>query len=101
MRWLLHGPIAGSVAEALRQRGDEAAAAGELGVPADAPVAEVVRAAQKGQRDIVTADAACATAPFDERIPFDRCIVYLRVAADDAAALGDAVGRFFERYPRP
>lgn len=100
MRWLMHGNLASAVGEALRRHGHEVRPWADCGLNADAPKAEVVRWAQKEQLDLITDDAACAGVPFEDRIVFGRCIVYLRVPQVEVEQ-DDAVDRFFRRYPRP
>jgi predicted nuclease of predicted toxin-antitoxin system len=97
MRWLLHGKFDPTVAEALHAHGHQTRTLAEMGVAEDAAGEEVLAAAQKAQLDLLTADADTATRPFETKSPFGRCIALLTEESMQA----EAIGRFFERYPRP
>jgi propanediol dehydratase small subunit len=99
MRWVLHGNLAGSVAEALKRHEQEPHAVSDLGLAAEATPRELLRAAQSKQLDIFTADAAMVNAIFDEDIWFNRSIVYLQLEGGDVEQ-DDAVDRLFARYKR-
>jgi hypothetical protein len=72
---------------------------GEISLASDAPAADVFREANKNQLDLITADAAIANAPYEERLPFGRSIVLLNVEPGDVEQ-DDAIDRLFERYKR-
>ena len=60
---------------------------------------EVIKAAEKAQLDIVTADADLVEAPYQHEIWFKRTIVFLQLEGGDVEQ-DDAVDRLFERYKR-
>lgn len=99
MRWLLHGKFDPTVAEALHALGHKTQTLAEAGVAEDADGEAVLQAAQKAQLDLLTGDADMATRLFETNghIPFARCIALLAVPSEP----GDAINRFFQRYPRP
>ena len=100
MRWLLHGTMTPAVADALRGRGDTVVDAASVAVAPDAPHPEVLKAATKGQLDLMTTDAKLAESPFaPDAPPFGRSIVYLQLEGGDVEQ-DDAVDRLFERYKR-
>jgi uncharacterized protein (DUF1501 family) len=99
MQWLLHGNLTPAVADALVRHGHAAHAASELATPDGAPPVGVVRAAQARQWDVLTNDAALVTAVFDEKIWFNRSIVFLQLEGGDVEQ-DDAVDRLFQRYKR-
>ena len=99
MRWLLHGNLAGAVAEGMRRHGQEVRTPAEVGLAAEAVPAEVFEAARKAQLDILTADAGLAQAPFESAVRFGRTMVFLNVEAGDVEQ-DDAVDRLFARYKR-
>lgn len=100
MRWLLHGNLTPAVADALRQREDHVVDPATVGVTADAPHADWLKAAHKAQLDVMTHDAKLAEAPFAEDAPaFGRSIVYLQLEGGDVEQ-DDAVTRLFDRYRR-
>jgi hypothetical protein len=100
MRWLLHGQMTPAVSEALRRHGHEARQPADINLSPEAPPADVLKAADAHQLDLVTADQVVATAPFGEDRPrFHRSIVYLNVGKGDVEQ-DDAVDRLFTRYKR-
>ena len=102
MRLLLHGKLTPAVAEALRTRGDTVRQLTDVGITAESSVDDVLKAAHKDQAEILTTDAALATALFDrEDAPpkFNRSIVYFQLEGGDVEQ-DDAVTRLFERYKR-
>jgi hypothetical protein len=100
MRWLLHGNLTPAVADALRQRGDTVVDPATAGVTSDLSQADLLKAAQKAQLDVMTADPKLAEASFAEGAsPFGRSIVYLQLEGGDVEQ-DDAVTRLFERYRR-
>ena len=100
MRWLLHGNLTPAVADALRQRGDTVVDAASVAVTAGSSHADVLKAAHKGQLDLMTSDAKLAEAPFAEEAPaFGRSLVYLQLEGGDVEQ-DDAVTRLFDRYKR-
>jgi predicted nuclease of predicted toxin-antitoxin system len=99
MRWLLHGTLTPAVAEALVRHGHTAFPMAELGTPETATGAEIVRAAQSKNWDVITSDASLVNAVFDEAIWFNRSIVFLQLQGGDVEQ-DDAIDRLFERYKR-
>ncbi len=94
MRWLLHGQIASSVAEALR-RHEQTSAAAEANLTA----LELFESARKQQMEVMTADATLAASLFAHEAEFKRLIVHLNVE-HGAVEQDDAVDRLFARYKR-
>jgi hypothetical protein len=99
MRWLLHGNLTPAVGDALRRHEHTAFPMAELGTAADATLAEVVRAAQTKQWDIVTTEAELVNGVFDDDIWFNRSIVFLQLPGGDVEQ-DDAIDRLFQRYKR-
>ena len=99
MRWLLHGNLAPVVAEALVRHEQKTYAVGELGLPADAQPRELLKAAQSKQLDVMTTDSALVNTIFDEKIWFNRVVVFLQLEGGDVEQ-DDAIDRLFERYKR-
>ena len=99
MRWLLHGSVTSAVSAALERHGQKVRRLSDVGLAADAPASQVIRAAGKEQLDILTADLAVAQAPFEQPVHFARTMVLLNVAADDVEQ-DDAIDRLFTRYKR-
>ncbi len=100
MRWLLTGKLTPAVADALRRHGHHAQTIPDAGLPVAAPVDEVFAAAHRLQLDVMTDEAAFATAPFsDTPTVFARTLVYLNLEGGDVEQ-DDAVDRLFQRYSR-
>ena len=99
MRWVLHGNITPAAAEALRRHEDKTFDVSELGRPADASPFNLLKSAEKKQLDFFTTDAALVTAIFDEKIHFNRVVVYLQLEGGDVEQ-DDAVDRLYQRYKR-
>ena len=99
MRWLLHGNLTPAVAEALVRHEQKTHGIGELGLPADAGAREILKAAQSKQLDVMTTDSALVNTIFDEKIWFNRVVVFLQLEGGDVEQ-DDAVDRLFERYKR-
>jgi len=100
MQWLLHGNLTPAVRDALVSRGHTGHAGDELGIDvAAASPAEIVRAAQANQWDVLTTDSALVNAVFDEKIWFNRSIAFLQLEGGDVEQ-DDAIDRLFERYKR-
>ena len=100
MRWLLHGTMTPAVADALRGRGDAVQEPPAVGLSAESSHADVLKAAHKGQLDLMTTDGALVEAVFaPEAAAFGRSIVYLQLEGGDVEQ-DDAVDRLFERYRR-
>lgn len=71
----------------------------ELDVAPDAPAADVLEKAAARQWDVVTADPLVANAPFADSKPFNRCILFLRLAGREVEQ-DDAIDRLFARFKR-
>jgi len=99
MRWVLHGNLAPAVTEALMRHEQNASPLSELGDAADQGPRGILKAAEKKQLDLFTTDAALVNAIFDEKIWFNRVIVYLQLEGGDVEQ-DDAVERLFQRYKR-
>ncbi|MGE5608581.1 MAG: DUF5615 family PIN-like protein [Bacillota bacterium] len=99
MHWILHGKLTAAVGEALRRHEQQVHELQELNLPADAPAAEILKAAQSQQREILTADPDLVKAAFEERAGFGRTMVYLQLEGEDVEQ-DDAIDRLFDRYKR-
>ena len=99
MRWLLHGNLAPAVAEALVRHEQKTHAIGELGLSSDAQPRELLKAAQSKQLDLMTTDSSLVNAIFDEKIWFNRVVVFLQLEGGDDEQ-DDAIDRLFQRYKR-
>ena len=99
MKWVLHGNVTPAVAEALERHGHEAHPASALGLPDDAGYAEVLRAAQSKQWDLLTSDDKLIDAIYADDLWFNRCVVFLQLPGGDVEQ-DDAVDRLFARYKR-
>ncbi len=99
MRWLLHGSISDAVAANLARRDDTALRPGDVDLPPDAPVDEVLKRAHDRQLDLMTVDPALAEIPYKLDFWFGRSIVQLLVG-DGEIEQDDAVDRLFTRYKR-
>jgi hypothetical protein len=100
MRWVLHGSnLTSAAADALRRHGDDPRALSELGLGDNFAPAEFFKAAQSKQLDVFTTDAELVNAIFDEKIQFNRCVVFLQLEGGDVEQ-DDAIDRLFKRYKR-
>jgi hypothetical protein len=99
MRWVLHGNLSAAVRDALVRHEQKPVAAAETDLPANASPREFLKAAESKQLDVITTDAALVNAIFDEKIWFNRVIVYLQLEGGDVEQ-DDAIDRLFERYKR-
>ena len=101
MRFLLIGqpPPTPAVAEALARHEHQAVIPDSIGLTHDSPREEIIKAAEKAQLDILTADPDLVEAPYQHEIWFKRTIVFLQLEGGDVEQ-DDAVDRLFERYKR-
>jgi hypothetical protein len=99
MQLLLHGNISKAAEDALVRHEHCAHRMPELGIPEDAPPRELVTAAQTKQWDIFTTDAALIHAIYDDKIWFNRSMIYLQLEGGEIEQ-DDAVDRLFKRYKR-
>jgi len=99
MRWLLQGPMTAAVPEALRRHGHEAIDLAGIDLPPEVDVANVIKAAEQRQMDLLTTDATLPAMVYAMDFWFHRSIVYLQLEGGDVEQ-DDAVDRLFARYPR-
>jgi hypothetical protein len=102
MRWVLHGEhLTTAAADALRRHGHDPRQIAELALAqADGfTPTDFFKAAQSKQLDVFTTDAALVNAIFDEKIPFNRAVVFLQLEGGDVEQ-DDAIDRLFKRYKR-
>jgi hypothetical protein len=99
MRFLLIGNLTPAVADAITRHGHAPAKAESIGLSDNSPPEEVLKAANKAQLDLVTADPALAKAPYDQDYYFQRTIIFLELAGGDVEQ-DDAIDRLFGRYKR-
>jgi hypothetical protein len=95
----LHGNLSPAVAEALVRHGDQAHALSELNLPAGAGAFELLKTAQTSQLDVLTSEAELVNAVFENRIYFNRVIVFLQLEGADVEQ-DDAIDRLYQRYKR-
>src|SRR4051812_31936875 len=95
MRWLLHGPMNGAVADALRRHGH---AVEQLDSPPQR-LDELLKTAHQKQLDVLTTDAALVAASAQLVTKFDRCVVFLQLQGGEVEQ-DDAIDRLFKRYKR-
>ena len=86
-----------AVADALVRHGHLAQNTSQLGLPPGADPAEVLKAADAAQLDIMTTDAALSSAVFKLDLWMKRSMVYLQLEGADVEQ-DDAVDRLFDRY---
>ena len=99
MRWVLHGNLTPAVAVALKRHGDQPHALAELGLKDGAKAFELLKTAQSKQLDVLTADHALVDAIFEQKIYFNRVVVFLQLEGGDVEQ-DDAIDRLYERYKR-
>ena len=99
MRLVLHGKITPAVKDALVRHEQKPVPLAELGLAADAGPFELFKTAQTKQLDVFTTDSMLVNALFDEKIYFNRVVVFLQLEGGDVEQ-DDAVDRLFERYKR-
>jgi hypothetical protein len=99
MRWLLHGPVSPAAAEALKRHQEKIEDPALLGLAANAPPLDVLKAAKTSQLDVLCVDPVFANTPFEADYYFDRCIVLLQVQGGEAEQ-NDAIDRLFARFKR-
>jgi hypothetical protein len=99
MRWVLHGNLTPAVTDALIRHGQKPVALTELGLAEGAGPFQLFKTAQTRQLDVFTSDSALVNSLFEEKIYFNRVVVFLQLEGGDVE-LDDAVDRLFERYKR-
>jgi hypothetical protein len=100
MRFLLTGNVAAAVGEAVVRHGHQVVAIDSLGVNEQSTREELLRAADKAQLDIITADAELADTPYALDLHFHRAIIFLQLSGGEVEQ-DDAIDRLFERYTAP
>ena len=103
MQWLVHGTLDAAVTESLKRHGHQTHALAELPAhesPRDPR--DLLKAAQTKQWDIITNDAQLVQFIYDEKIWFNRSIVFLQLAGVGGGDVeqDDAIDRLFTRYKR-
>ena len=102
MQWLVHGTLHDAVAQSLRQQEHQTHTMTELGPQEN--MRELLKAAQTKQWDIITNDPELVRSIYDEKIWFNRSIVFLQLAGAGAGGgdveQDDAIDRLFKRYKR-
>jgi predicted nuclease of predicted toxin-antitoxin system len=102
MRFLLIGnpPLAPAVAEAVTRHGHQPATPESINLTHASPKEDILKAAERAQLDILTADPDLAEAPYALDYYFPRAIVWLQLTGGDVEQ-DDAIDRLFERYKAP
>jgi hypothetical protein len=99
MQWLLHGTLTPAVGAALLRHNHKVHLAPELELPPDAPLADLLKAAEKRQWDILSNDPALVRGVCEDGARFGRTIVFLQLAGGEVEQ-DDAIDRLFARYKR-
>jgi len=103
MRFLLIGnnpALTSAVATAIVRHGHQTATPESIHLTDATPKDELLKAAQKAQLDLVTADPDVAEAPFKHDFHFQRSVIFLQLAGGDVEQ-DDAIDRLFTRYKAP
>jgi hypothetical protein len=102
MRFLLIGQpaLSQAVADAVTRHGHQVATPESLNLTHASPKEDILKAAERAQLDILTADPAVAESPYALDYYFPRSIVWLQLAGGDVEQ-DDAIDRLFERYKSP
>jgi hypothetical protein len=100
MRFLLIGKLTPAVAEAVARHKHHAAAPDSVQLTDASEKRDILKAAEKAQLDIITADPELADAPYALDVYFPRAIVFLQLAGGDVEQ-DDAIDRLFDRYKAP
>src|SRR4051812_16709718 len=100
MRFLLTGNLAPAVAAAIVRHGHHAVTLESLGLTEISPKDDTLKAADKAQLDILTADPDLADAPYQHDYYFPRTIVFLQLSGGEVEQ-DDAIDRLFDRYKSP
>src|SRR5438128_8838362 len=99
MHWLLHGPLTSAVGDALKRHEQKVHALSELELNDGATPVDVLRKAEQKQWEVITADPALASTPFEHHFPFNRVLVFVHLEGGDVEQ-DDAIDRLFDRYKR-
>ena len=100
MRFLLIGNVAPAVGTAVVRHGHQVAPIDSLGLNEHSTKEEILRAADKAQLDIITADPDLIEAPYALDLHFHRAIIFLQLPGGDIEQ-DDAIDRLFARYKSP
>src|SRR5262249_53150179 len=82
-----------------RRHSHDPRAFAELGLPEDFAPSDFFKAAQSRQLDVFTTDAQLVNAIFDQKISFNRSVVFLQLEGGDVEQ-DDGIDRLFDRYKR-
>jgi hypothetical protein len=99
MRWVLHGNLTSAIADALRRHEQQPQPLSELNLKPEAGAFELFKTAQSKQLDVFTSDASLVNKLFEEKVYFNRVVVFLQLEGGDVEQ-DDAVDRLFKRYKR-
>jgi hypothetical protein len=99
MHWVLYGNLTPAVGEAMRRHEQQVHQPQELNLPPEATAADLLKAAQRHQWEILTADPELVKAAFEAKAGFHRTLVYLQLEGGDVEQ-DDAIDRLFDRYKR-
>ena len=102
MRFLLIGtpPLSLAAADAVTRHGHHVSTPESLNLNNTSDHQEILKAAERAQLDILTADPALAEAPYTHDYYFPRSIIWLQLTGGDVEQ-DDAIDRLFERYKSP
>jgi predicted nuclease of predicted toxin-antitoxin system len=102
MRFLLIGnpPLSQAVADAVTRHGHTPSTPESIQLTHASPKQDILKAAERHQLDILTADPDLAEAPYALDYYFPRSIVWLQLSGGDVEQ-DDAIDRLFTRYKSP
>ena len=102
MRFLLIGnpPLSQPAADAVTRHGHQISTPESLNLTHTTDHQEILKAAERAQLEIITADPALAESPYALDYYFPRSIVWLQLEGGDVER-DDAIDRLFERYKSP
>lgn len=100
MRFLLIGNLSPAVADAVTRHKHQASTPQSINLTEASPKNEILKAAEKAQLDIITADPELADAPYQLDLYFPRAIIFLQLSGGDVEQ-DDAIDRLFDRYKAP
>jgi predicted nuclease of predicted toxin-antitoxin system len=102
MRFLLIGnpPLAPAVADAIVRHGHQVSTPESINLTHASPKEDILKAAERHQLEIVTADPDLADAPYALDYYFPRTIIWLQLEGAEVEQ-DDAIDRLFARYKSP
>ena len=102
MRFLLIGnpPLSQAAADAVTRHGHQVSTPESLNLTHTTGHQEILKAAERAQLEIITADPALAESPYALDYYCPRTIIWLQLAGGDVEQ-DDAIDRLFERYKSP